>query len=114
MTVLRETRFRASGRLTDLEYTFNLSGKPIGERREAGVSFTIKRDIASNLTEMPHPVNDKIMTMIIPLTKNATIVSAYIPASNLDICNFGKQRRMTRSQFGVSTLDSEYLGGSVG
>ena len=34
-----------------------------------------------NLTEMPHPVSDRIMTMIIPLTKdwNATIVSAYAP-----------------------------------
>ena len=35
----------------------------------------------AKLTEMPHPVSDRIMTMIIPLTKdrNATIVSAYAP-----------------------------------
>ena len=33
------------------------------------------------LTEMPHPVSDRIMTMTIPLTKdrNATIVSVYAP-----------------------------------
>ena len=35
----------------------------------------------AKLTEIPHPVNDRIMTMRIPLTKdrNATIVSAYAP-----------------------------------
>ena len=40
-----------------------------------------KRDIVAKLTEMPHPVSDRIMTTRIPLTKdrNATIVSAYAP-----------------------------------
>ena len=35
----------------------------------------------TNLTEMLRPVNDKIMTIRIPLTKdrNATIVSIYAP-----------------------------------
>ena len=35
----------------------------------------------AKLTEMPHPVSDRIMTMRICLTKdrNATIVSAYAP-----------------------------------
>ena len=35
----------------------------------------------AKLTEMPHPMSDRIMTMIIPLTKdrNATIVSVYAP-----------------------------------
>ena len=81
IAVLSETRFQASGSLNDLEYTLYWSGKPNGERREAGVGFAIKRDIVAKLTEMPHPVNDRIMTMRIPLTKdrNVTIVSAYAP-----------------------------------
>ena len=81
IAVLSETRFHASGSLNDLEYTFYWSGKPNGERREAGVGFAIKRDIVAKLTEIPHPVSDRIMTMRIPLTKdrNATIVSAYAP-----------------------------------
>ena len=35
----------------------------------------------AKLTEIPHPVSDRMMTMRIPLTKgrNATIVSAYAP-----------------------------------
>ena len=74
-------RFQASGSLNVLEYTFYWSGKPNGKRREAGVGFAIKRDIVAKLTEMPHPVIDRIMTMGILLTKdrNATIVSAYAP-----------------------------------
>ena len=65
----------------DLEYTLYWSGKSSGERREAGVGFAIKRDTVAKLTEMPHPVSARIMTMRIPLTKdrNATIVSAYAP-----------------------------------
>ena len=67
IVLLSETRFHASGSLNDLEYTFYWSGKPNGERREAGVGFAIKRDIVAKLTEMPHPVSDRIMTMRIPL-----------------------------------------------
>ena len=54
IAVLSETRFHASGSLNDLEYTLYWSGKPNGERREAGVGFAIKRDIVAKLTEMPH------------------------------------------------------------
>ena len=43
IAVLCETRFSEYGSLNDL------SGKPEGERREAGVSFTIKKDIVTNL-----------------------------------------------------------------
>ena len=81
IAVLSETRLHASGSLNNLEYTFYWSCKPNGERREAGVGCAIKRDIMAKLTEMPHPVSDRIMSMRIPLTKdrNATIVSAYAP-----------------------------------
>ena len=96
IAVLSETCFHASGSLNDLEYTFYWSGKPNGERREAGVGFTIKSDIVAKLTEMPHPVSDRIMTMRIPLTKdrNATIVSAYTPTM--------ANPRRTRRHFTVS------------
>ena len=43
IAVLRETRFDASGSLTDLEYTFYWSGKSNCKRREAGVGFAKKR-----------------------------------------------------------------------
>ena len=61
--------------------SFNWSGKPEGERREAGVGFAIKKDIVTKLREMPRPVSDRIMTMRLPLSKNnvATIISVYAP-----------------------------------
>ena len=63
IAALCETRFSESGSLNDLEYSFFWSGKPEGERKEAGVGFAIKKDIVTKLTEMPRPVSDSIMTM---------------------------------------------------
>ena len=81
IAALCETRFLESGSLNDLEYSFFWSGKPEGERREAGVGFAIKKDIITKLTEMPRPVSDRIMTMRLPLSKDnfATIISVYAP-----------------------------------
>ena len=53
IATLGETRLSESGSLNDLEHSFFWSGKPEGERREAGVGFAIKKDIVTKLTEMP-------------------------------------------------------------
>ncbi|KAK2175257.1 hypothetical protein NP493_742g01049 [Ridgeia piscesae] len=81
IAALCETRFSDSGSLNDLGYSFFWSGKPEGERREAGVGFAIKKDIVTTLAEMPRPVSDRIMTMRPPLNKDnfATIISVYGP-----------------------------------
>ena len=81
IAALCETRFSESGSLDDLEYSFFWSGKPEGERREAGVGFAIKKDIIKKLTEMPRPISDRIMTMRLPLSKDnfATIINVYAP-----------------------------------
>ena len=100
IAALSETRFSESGSLDDMNYSFFWSGKPDGERREAGVGFAIRREIAANLTEMPKPVTDRIMTMRIPLAKdgNATLISVYAPTmTNPDEAkeNFYNQLRST-------------------
>ena len=81
IAALCETRFSESGSLNDLEYSFFWRGKPEGERREAGVGFDIKKDIVTQLTEMPRPIRDIIMTMRLSLSKDnfATIISVYAP-----------------------------------
>ena len=81
IAALCETRFSDTGSLNDLEYTFFWSGKPEGERREAGLGFAIKKNIGTKLTEMPRPVSDRIMTMRLPLSKDnfAIIISVYAP-----------------------------------
>ena len=55
-----------SGTLNDLESSFLWSGKPEGERREAGAGFAIKKNIVTKLTEMPQPISDRIMTTRLP------------------------------------------------
>ena len=47
IAALCETRLSESGSLDD---SFFWSGKPEGERREAGVGFAIKKDIVPKLT----------------------------------------------------------------
>jgi hypothetical protein len=81
IAVLCKTRFSVSDSLNDLDYSFFWSGKPEGERREAGVGFVIKKDIVTQLTEMPRPVSDIIMTMRLPLNKDnfTTSISMYAP-----------------------------------
>ena len=81
IAALCETRFSEFGSLNDLEYSFFWSGRPKGERREAGVGFAIKKDIVTKLTEMPRPVSDRIMMMRLPLSKDnyATIISVFAP-----------------------------------
>ena len=48
---------------------------------KTGVGFVIKRDIVRKLAEMPRPVNDRIMTMRLPLSKYnfATFISVHAP-----------------------------------
>ena len=81
IAALCETMFSESDSFNDLEYSFFWSGKPEGERREAGVGLAIKKDIVTKLTEMPRPVSDRIMTMRLPLSTDnfATIISVYAP-----------------------------------
>ena len=45
------------------------------------MGFAIKKDIVTNLTDMPRPVSDRFMTMRLPLSKDnfATIISVYAP-----------------------------------
>ena len=56
----------------------------------------LERDTVAKLTEMPHLVSDRIITIRIPLTKdrNATIVSAYAPT----MANPGKNKEILYSQ----------------
>ena len=53
------------------------------ERTETGVGFSLSKKITGVLEEEPAPVNDRIMTMRLPLHKKlyATFISA--PASKM-------------------------------
>ena len=83
IAALSETRLEDKGQLTEAGggYTFFWSGRPKEQKPEAGVGFAIKTNLVKNLKKLPEGLNDRLMTMQLPLTKNrsATIVSAYAP-----------------------------------
>nr|VZI08649.1 unnamed protein product [Spirometra erinaceieuropaei] len=62
-------------------YTFFWSGRPRAERRDAGVAFAIRNDIVGRLPCLPQGINDRLMSLCLPLWggKFATIISAYAP-----------------------------------
>ena len=81
IAALSETRFPDYDSMVDHGYTFFWSGKSRQERRESGVGFAIRNEIACKLEQEPSAVNDRIMTMRLPLRKRtyATIISIYAP-----------------------------------
>lgn len=84
IAALSETRLAGEGELCErgAGYTFFWSGRGPEERREAGVGFAVKTSLVGKLAGPPKGVNDRLMTMRLPLyrgQKFATIVSAYAP-----------------------------------
>ena len=81
IAALSETRFALNDSLVDNGYTFFWSGKGEEERREAGVGFAIRNSIIPYLEQEPTAINDRIISMRLPLKKNdyAMIISAYAP-----------------------------------
>nr|VZI50851.1 unnamed protein product [Spirometra erinaceieuropaei] len=83
IAALSETRFSEQGQLEEVGvgYTFFWSGRPRAERRDAGVAFAIRTDIVRRLPCLPQGINDRLMSLRLPLWggKFATIISAYAP-----------------------------------
>ena len=59
-------------------YTFFWSGR---KKEEAGVGFAIKSHLVSKLSGLPTDINDRLMTLRLPLSgkRHATIINAYAP-----------------------------------
>ena len=83
LAALSETRFAVVGEITEVGdgYTIFWSGRKSEERREAGVGFAIKIELVCKLSGLPKCINDRVMTLKLPLSgnKHATFVSAYAP-----------------------------------
>ncbi|VDL88796.1 unnamed protein product [Schistocephalus solidus] len=83
IAALSETRFSEQGQLEEVGagYTFFWSGRPRAERRDAVVAFTILNDIVGRLPRLPQGINDRQMSLRLPLWGDqfATIISTYIP-----------------------------------
>ncbi|XP_071508585.1 uncharacterized protein [Diadema antillarum] len=83
IAALSETRLAERGQLTEIGggYTFFWSGRSSKERREAGVGFAVKSIHVQKLASIPLGLNDRLMSMHLPLGKkrSATVISAYAP-----------------------------------
>ena len=81
IAALSETRFLDVGELSEVGsgYTLFWSGRKAG--RKAGVGFAVKTSLVSQLESQPIGINERIMTMRLPLSDNnyATMVSVYAP-----------------------------------
>ena len=81
IAALSETRFLDVGQLSEVGsgYTLYWSGRKTG--RKAGVGFAVKTSLISQLESQPRGINERIMTMRLPLSDNkyATLVSVYAP-----------------------------------
>ncbi|BHF63381.1 hypothetical protein SprV_0200637300 [Sparganum proliferum] len=78
-----DDRRRSPGQLEEgsAGYTFFWSGCPRAERQDAGVAFAIRNDIVGRLPCLPQGINDRLMSLRLPLQggKFVTIISAYAP-----------------------------------
>nr|VZI51978.1 unnamed protein product [Spirometra erinaceieuropaei] len=69
IAALSETRFSEQGQLEEVGagYTFFWSGRPKAERRDAGIAFAIRNDIVGRLPCLPQDINDRLMSLRLPL-----------------------------------------------
>ena len=83
IAALSKTRLADEGQLSEVRvgYTFFWIGRKQDEHREAGVGFAIKSNLVNKLVSPPRGINDRLMTVRLPLPKKryATLISAYAP-----------------------------------
>ncbi|KAL8602006.1 hypothetical protein ACOMHN_008497 [Nucella lapillus] len=81
IAALSETKFLDKGQLNEVGsgYTIYWSGRRA--ERKAGVGFAIRTPLISRLESQPQGINDRIMTLRLPLSENAyaTMISVYAP-----------------------------------
>lgn len=83
VVAISETRLSGEGSLCENGggYTFFWRGYPEGVPRQHGVGFAIRNGLLPAVSELPIAINERLMTLKIPLNDNAsaTLISAYAP-----------------------------------
>lgn len=81
IAALSEVRLKESGSIKESSYTIYWSGKASNERSESGVGLAIKNDILPKLIEEPRAINDRLMTLRLPLSDDrwCTLIAIYAP-----------------------------------
>ena len=83
MAALSETRLSGEGSLTEDGggYTFYWKGHPEGQPRHHGVGLAIRNELMAKIVEAPTFINERLLTLRIPLVKgeHVTVISCYAP-----------------------------------
>ena len=81
IAALQETRFSDQGQFKEKTHTYYWSGKPSGERTEAGVAFAISNHLVKELESLPTGKNDRLISLRIHIGQQRylTLISAYAP-----------------------------------
>ena len=80
IAALQETRIEGKGQIRESKYTIYWIGKTQG-RRDAGVAFAVKNNIASRLSQLPTGISERIMSLRIPIGKERylSLICVYAP-----------------------------------
>jgi len=79
IAALSELRFSDAGSITEKAgYTIFWNRKPVGEVQEHDVAIAMRNSLIPKLSEDPKPVNERMITLWLPLTQNkyCTVISA--------------------------------------
>ncbi|VDL89908.1 unnamed protein product [Schistocephalus solidus] len=86
IVTLSESQFSQQGQVEELGdgYAFFWSGRPQAERYDASIAFAIRTDIVGCLPCLPQGINDRLMSLRLPLCgdKFTSIIIAYAPSLN--------------------------------
>ena len=84
--VLSGTRLLEEESLVDGNYTFFWKGLPNGSRKIHGVGFAIRNSLLPRLTELPHGISERLMTLKYQLSDKSEVhvISAYAPTLDAD------------------------------
>ncbi|CAH1249934.1 Hypp8727 [Branchiostoma lanceolatum] len=83
IAALSETRLAGEGSLSEVgtNYTFFWKGRDAIERRIHGVGFAVRTSIVNRYNLVPTAINERLMTLRVPLPDNnhLTLISVYAP-----------------------------------
>lgn len=101
IAALSEVRFPDSGYIREESgYSIYWSGRAADDRSESGVALAIRDELVSKLIEEPKAVNDRLITLRVPLSMDrwCTVIAVYAPTmtnSQEKINQFYDQLNMT-------------------
>ena len=86
VAALSETRLSGEGSVTEGNYTIFWRGYPEGTPRQHGVGIAIRNCHLRGIVEEPNSVNERLMTLRVPLVRgeHMLVISAYAPTLMAD------------------------------